>query len=107
MTPASKSQLVEDKMVDSPKIFDIDNAKSQVEMLNYLNDRFPLSQTHQLELKTLYRVSKMQLAFIDVTEENMAQMAKVKQMTSIIKREVFQSRSNSNNFSNMSIGSKF
>lgn len=59
MVPAPKSQLVEDEMADSPKNFDsIDNAKSQVEMLNYLNDRFPISQTHQFELKTLNRISK-------------------------------------------------
>ena len=38
----------------------------------------------------------------------MAQMAKIKQATNFIKREVFQSRSNSNNFSSMSMStSKF
>jgi hypothetical protein len=95
-------RLVEDKVEEEQNSLEIDSlydAKSHVEMSKYLNDRFPLTQTHHFELKTLNRVSKMQLAFIDITDDIEAQMAKIKQAKNFIKREVFQSRSNSNNFS--------
>lgn len=77
-------------------------------MTDYINDRFPLSERHQVALKNLNRVLKQQMAFIDVTDDIVVQMSKVKHIKSVvIKREVFQSRSNSNNFSNMTVSSKF